>query len=630
MCFSGGNEISLGVFLSVWLFFNAVGAFLMGQRREDNSGDKIYFLPFAALVSVISSVLFLRYARPVLNLGAGLVPDLNMVVISSVIPLFLPSVISGLSFPYLSSMLNKSKGEQSIAYVYGAESLGLVLGYLSTMGFLAFQFAHLAIIGFSYGISSVYLVISKGRDRQGYFLKISYSVILLLFMILFLSYLDRITLSGSFEKGNAGYRFVASRETNYNRYIIAERNLQYVLFVNNIFSKVIGEEYSSKITSHLIMSLSDSNKQVLVVGEASYSLLKHIREHGGNIDYVEYDSGLYSFFKENSLLQETETEGLHFIYDDGRNYIRRSTVKYDIVFIDLPEPLNLQLNRYYTDEFFSEVRKILKDSGIFLFQLPSVTSAPSGVKREYLISVYNSLKNSFSFAAAIEYEHTIFIASSEPVDLSLEKAVSRYRNGVKEGCDFEPEILSLALQIENNKRIMNILESGGSETNSDVRPGTMLSGLILWEMAVSNTKESAVSLISGYGLWFVLLVISVAIVFTFLYGRRRRYFYPALLMFWQGFISMVLELIIIYKFQIKSGTLYYYIAILFSSFMAGLGAGAFLAGRLKIRHFVILSGNLVIALLLYVKNMPVFLLIPILFVNGLLTGLLFGRLSLYS
>ena len=43
--------------------------------------------------------------------------------------------------------------------------------------------------------------------------------------------------------------------------------------------------------------------------------------------------------------------------------------------VDLPEPATGQLNRFYTQEFFQEVRRLLKEGGILSLGLPQTCYA---------------------------------------------------------------------------------------------------------------------------------------------------------------------------------------------------------------------------------------------------------------
>ena len=503
LCFAGGNELSFGLLLSIWLLFNAIGAFLSGFYEKEDNNRVLYLFPFFSLLLTLASILFLRYERIIFSLEAGVLADVRIMFIMSLIAVFMPALISGLSFPYFSNILRHKKGDLSIAYVYGIESLGLLLGYLFTLIMLKFKLTHLPIIGLTNGLLIVYLFLNK-KDK--FFLSMVGYVLFLCIIITLLNSAEKFTQRDSFERANSGYTFIRSIETNYNRYIVAERNSQYVLFVNNMFSRLIGDEYVGKLTGHLIMSLTEKKDRVLVVGEASYDLLIHMLEHSGKIDYIEYDSNLSKFVQLYSPVKVIGVDGINFIEDDGRKYIRESKNRYDIVFIDLPEPLSLQMNRYYTSEFFSEVKNIVNERGIFVTRFIDITSATLGQRLSYITSVYNALKRQFPYVMVMEYGYTIFVASHNPVEMNIEKVIKRYMIDDIKNCDFEPEIFSLLLQVENNNRVERMLQSGGIHINSDRFPRAMHFGLISYEMSLADKKDAdaILSPVFEYGLYVFL------------------------------------------------------------------------------------------------------------------------------
>ena len=70
--------------------------------------------------------------------------------------------------------------------------------------------------------------------------------------------------------------------------------------------------------------------------------------------------------------EELSDPRLDIKHIDGRRYIRLaeysgSGERYDLVILNLPMPSTLQLNRFYTKEFFQNVRAVLAEDGIFAF-----------------------------------------------------------------------------------------------------------------------------------------------------------------------------------------------------------------------------------------------------------------------
>jgi spermidine synthase len=420
LCVAEGNEISVGLMLSLWLLFNSMGALLWAFRKGVVS-SKLYLFPIIGFLLSIFAIVFLRYVNVILSIPQGTTADLKTIFFIGLLSVSLPAIISGSSFPFLCAQPDLSERKESIALVYGCESLGLVIGYLLTIIAISIKVSHFSLLSFLYGLSLIYLLILK---KEGiYIIKKLLTAVVVLFTVLFtLHYLDRFTLQNSFLYRNKGYEFIDYIDTNYNRNVLAKRSEQYALFVNNRFSRLIGDDYNSKLISHLTMSILENTKDVLVVGEASFDMLKHIGEHRAvRIDYIEYDSNLRKFLQKNISINRID--GVNTIFDDGRRFIRETEKKYDVVILDISDPINLQLNRFYSVEFFGEVKRILNERGILLLSLPSISSVPSDTKREFLISVFNALKNQFMIVKPVEYDRTYLLSSQIDFDLEFDNLI---------------------------------------------------------------------------------------------------------------------------------------------------------------------------------------------------------------
>jgi spermidine synthase len=55
---------------------------------------------------------------------------------------------------------------------------------------------------------------------------------------------------------------------------------------------------------------------------------------------------------------------------DGFAWLRKSTRKFDAIFVDLPHPVSVDLSRLYSLEFYSFVRARLSDQGFLIFDFP--------------------------------------------------------------------------------------------------------------------------------------------------------------------------------------------------------------------------------------------------------------------
>ncbi|MGC8927400.1 MAG: hypothetical protein ACP5QK_05685 [Myxococcota bacterium] len=624
LCIAEGNEISIGLVLSIWLLSNAIGAFIWVFLKKTISAPA-YIFPVLGFFFSSLSIIFLRYAKFIFDIPPGTLLDVKIMLILTLLSISLPSLISGISFPFLCAHSGVLDKKNIVALVYGIESMGLVIGYLLAIFAFGIGIGHFVLLFFSYGISFLFSIAFQQRPEYKC-IKIVLFLSGCVFGLISTFYIDKIIIKDSFLRQNKGYEFLSFVDTNYNRYILTRRSEQYALFVNNRFSKLIGDDYNYKLLAHLLMSVPEKATDVLIVGEASLDILRHIKEHDVRIDYVEYDGGLIRFLQEHIVDARKIFSKINIIFDDGRRYIKGKRKRYDVVIMDISEPINLQLNRFYSVEFFGEVKEVLKEDGILLISLPSVSSVPSEKKKEFLVSVYGALKNQFRVVKPFEYDRTYLLSSESDFDLELNSLVSRYKKLNISDCDFEPEIMSLALQNENNERILKILEQSDGKINSDLNPEGMFLNLILWEMSV-NSKGESFLLHSWYKLTIVIIAILLLPILLSYFLKKSRYLSSGILMFYQGLFSMAVEFIIIYKFQVEAGTIYYFMALLFSLFMSGLTVGSVFFIKIKYSSILFFAINLLLPISLLIPYQKIIFLLLLLFLNGALTGIIFGKLS---
>jgi len=64
---------------------------------------------------------------------------------------------------------------------------------------------------------------------------------------------------------------------------------------------------------------------------------------------------------------------VHVIAGDARQFVRRTSEKYDVVLINLPEPSTLLINRFYSREFYNELKKVLTPGAVISESLPTTS-----------------------------------------------------------------------------------------------------------------------------------------------------------------------------------------------------------------------------------------------------------------
>jgi spermidine synthase len=254
-----------------------------------------------------------------------------------------------------------------------------------------------------------------------------------------------------------------------------------------------------------------------------------------------------------------------------------------VVIVNLPDPVNGLINRYYTKEFFAEAKKILKKDGVLSVRLSAAPDIISPLHAQYLKSVYNALACSFGEIAVIPDGKLTFLAgdhsglskngaSAVPVGISRLFSERIIQRGL-ELRYVNDYFLKFNLTDERISYTRQTLERAVARTNTDSNPSCYYYSLVLWSGRASTllrrVLESSAKIHHGFFLLPLLLIL-------FFIRSRRRVAYCSVACAGASAISM--EIVLIMIFQSMQGYLYGWIGAMTAAFMAGLGAGTYLCG----------------------------------------------------
>ena len=86
--------------------------------------------------------------------------------------------------------------------------------------------------------------------------------------------------------------------------------------------------------------------------------------------------------------------------------------KYDVIILAIGDPFTALINRYYTVEFFKELKQIFNPDGIFSFSVSSSENYLNEANRKFLRTINSTLKEVFVDVKSIPGDQHLFLASS--------------------------------------------------------------------------------------------------------------------------------------------------------------------------------------------------------------------------
>jgi spermidine synthase len=614
-----GNELVMGLILSAWMLLTASGSMLGRQADSINKRAFVitilqYFLAFLPFVTIFC----LRVFRNIV-FEPGEMLSLIDITLSSIILLLPYCLISGFLFTMYCSVLSRNN-ENLISKVYFLDNIGSIIGgILFSFVFIFFLRTFQSLVFICLINLTVTLIISISYG----FHKIRYIILctLLISIIPLIYNLDNYSKSLEYKRQN----IIEQKDTPYGNLLVTRTAEQVNFFENGALLFSSKNTIASEESVLYPMLQHDNPRNILLISGGIAGLTKVIAMFKPEkFDYLEINPALFELGRKYT--DNLNIPGLNTITLDGRRFLNNTKNKYDVAIINLPEPSSAQINRFYTKEFFTQLKNKLNKDGVISLSLPATENY---ISKEALVMnsvLYNTLKLAFKNILIIPGFKNYFVASDKPLSINF---INKTDN-----LSFKPEYLNKYYidEFSLKQRSDFILKSLKSDAgiNTDFKPVSYHNLLLYW---LSYFKVN----------YMILLIILMVPLILWMIRLKPISF----ALFAGGFAAAGIEMIILIAFQIIYGYVYHYIGIIITLFMAGLSFGSFYINhkpeKSNIGNFIMLQILIILYLillpitiyLLHYQNflydsIPLFVFSILIFAIGFLTGLQFGIASKLS
>ena len=370
--------------------------------------------------------------------------------------------------------------------------------------------------------------------------------------------------------------------------IVKNTAYSYSLYENGKLSFSTEDSESIEEWTHMLLLSHPKPRKILLIGGGASGVISEILKHPiESLDYLEPDKKLIETVLKH--IPQSASYGLKdkkvTIYNqDARIFIKTApdkpeggglasnsqSHKYDLAILNLGGPSSLQLNRFYTREFFEKIKKILNRDGRFCFSFESKEDILTGQLLKYNSCLYKSAKSVFPYLQLIPGERLTLIGSSENIPkINPEELAERFKERGVQSKYFTPYHIKAKLfrQEYVQKKLEENLNLAG--LNRDYYPSGFfyylgLQGKQSW-LNFSRIWELAGKIKLIY--WITAMLILACFL------RKN---IVNLSIFSSGFYGIALAIIISLLFQINLGFLYYRLGMIVANFMLGLSLGGIL------------------------------------------------------
>jgi len=551
-----------------------------------------YFL--LALFSILA-ILGIRYSRIILNTLPGEIIGFLPMLGFTLLMLGPLCLILGILFVLNSTVWTfNSKQNFLVTKVYLWESLGAGLGGLLGSLVLIPKLSNFSIQSWLFMallFFSVLLWKDLGKRRKIFFS----SLVLLLVLAFKIGRLDTYLENESLSRLWRGLPIIKSVDSIYGNLAIFKTREQTSFYENGLLLFSYPDEFSSEeAVLYTIAEHPEPKKLLLIGGGVGGALTQALKYKELKIDYVELDPKIVELgksFLPASEVKSLEDERVKIIHMDGRLLVREKYEEggeqYDLVILNLPDPYNAQLNRFYTKEFFRLVRDLLSDSGIFSFRVSSAENYLSPEHALYISSIYRTLLSEFENVTVLPGSNNIFLASQ--VDNLTNDWIQIVESLKKKNIQttfINEHFLSNRLSPQRIEYLLRTIDSFKGKVNYDLKPISYFYNAVLWSAQLKSFEKPLFIFLSKLNpTWFFVLGFLISFSFLFLIFQGKNLF-PGLSLytvFLAGFSSIAFEISLLLTYQVFYGYIYSQIGIFLTLFMLGLFAGALYIARKKVR-----------------------------------------------
>lgn len=604
---AAGNELTIGIMLAGWFLWGAMGAGLVGRLATldetlNRSRQRVIRL---ALYPVFAIMLGIGFARltpmllsTVLPIGLGAQPGevmgLPQLVVVTLLTIMGAGALAGAQFAAgLKLYTQLDETPRAVGLGYACDALGHLTGGVLAAVLLVWgvNAQTMALVG---GLAALWTGKALWTQHEAVRLRPK-SIYLMLALVIAESAAAFACARVTMPPAALARRehTITERQSPYGSWAVTRFGQSGVYYY--LDGAPVGCSPATPGIQYLVhfpLLQTPSPQRVLLIGGGANGALAQVLQYPVKVDYAELDPTLISLVQRYSVAEDRVPAGerVSVHATDGRRWLRLAKARhqvYDAVIVALPDPGTAQLNRFYTTDFFRQVAALLKPEGVVGLQIPSSDTYFGDELLRLNAVLLRTVQSVFPQVALLPGDPLV-IAVSRSGRLSEDPAVlrARYDKFGLQATDFRAHVADRLFPLTLQQVRDDLDKAPPVPLNTDQRPIGYFYDQAYWVAQHSRGSWAVFRAIAGLrlrpALLTVLTMLSVALLGRLLWRPERNPYVPLAILATGG-LAMVLELVLLFSFQVQYGYVYQLIGVLTGAFMVGLAAGGIAAAGVAAR-----------------------------------------------
>lgn len=613
-----GNEIVFSIFLSLWLVITGIGTLVHRISSSfSNTYSKLCLFSLLYCLMPVIQFLLLRVTVEHFSPASGVVLDIPVVFFIGTLVLAPGCLTAGYIFPLICDFVPLS--DRSLQTVYLLESIGMITGGLYI--YTGIKFVHHMPILFSAVFFALLINWLAFGTVKRLVLTITFFVITIFSNNIFHAMHNTVYKPDT---------LLTTSDSPFGRLDVTDSAGQKNYYWNGQF--MASDHTEQKVYKNVGFSLlqHETPKSVLVIGGLFSGYAKVFSKHHKlkQIHFTEMDPEVVSLWKKTAPRNIYEKVNIFSV--DALRFLRTTENRYDIVFLNLPDPLSMQVNRYYTKEFFELLSSTLSPMAVVVANISTGRNMVLEEQQIYAGIVWKTFSEVFKNTVFIPGDDVLFIGSSDKyISNDLDTLTRRYNEKNMDMPWFTPAvILSSCNKIGKDRFTESMGSSDQYRINTFAKPEAFLAFLQFNFRKLGFKVRPAVEWLHSNNIKVFIIIFMILALWIFVLGLLAGDKFSVINnfnIFSASFSSFSIQVILLYLFQTYYGFVYDMIALFTVTFMAGLSLGFYLALIISIHPAV--SGFILTIVLISVRFIDESTATPLLFfLLNSFTGFLEGFL----
>ncbi len=369
----GNSVYQFSLTIGFFMFAMGVGSYL-SKLLGDNLIQNFIIIEIAiSLIGGVCSLLLLMVFPEIRALYNATMYGLILLI----------GALVGMEIPILTGILaEKQSTRDSIANVMSLDYIGALIG---SVAFPLFLLPQLGLIRSSFAIGLINILTAlinlhffkKYLSAPRLLTVISLSILMLL--ITFTIFGTQLT---SFAEKHLYFdQIIYKKQTQYQKIVVTKSVSynDYRLYIDGHIQFSSRDEYRyHESLVHPLLSIPGNKTRVLILGGGDGLAVREVLKYKDvkEIHLVDIDPEMTKISKELPMLaalnqHSLENPKLKIFNQDAFSFINQPGVLYDRVIIDMPDPHNEAINKLYSKEFYTMIRKRMSSDGIIVTQSSS-------------------------------------------------------------------------------------------------------------------------------------------------------------------------------------------------------------------------------------------------------------------